>query len=73
MKYLESNLVFGHEGEVWAYYEWEPYNYSCKPQYIIALDPRCIFIHDHFRSIGICLVIPRLLTVQMLYDVSRAA
>lgn len=28
MKYLESNLVFGHEGEVWAYYEWEPYNYS---------------------------------------------
>lgn len=30
IKYLEENLVFGREaGNVWAYYEWQPYNYSC--------------------------------------------
>ena len=30
IKYLEENLVFGQDPEnVWAYYEWQPYNYSC--------------------------------------------
>ena len=29
IKYLEENLVFHHNGTVWAYYEWLPYNYSC--------------------------------------------
>lgn len=30
IRYLEENLVF-HDGtgDVWAYYEWIPYNYSC--------------------------------------------
>lgn len=30
IKYLEENLVFnGRTGDVYAYYEWMPYNYSC--------------------------------------------
>ena len=30
IKYLEENLVFhAQTGDVWAYYEWMPYNYSC--------------------------------------------
>ena len=30
IKYLEENLVFNsRSGEVYAYYEWIPYNYSC--------------------------------------------
>ena len=30
IKYLEDNLVFhARTGDVWAYYEWRPYNYSC--------------------------------------------
>ena len=30
IKYLEENLVFHAQTEdVWAYYEWMPYNYSC--------------------------------------------
>lgn len=30
IKYLENNLVFNNKtGDVYAYYEWMPYNYSC--------------------------------------------
>ncbi|MEL5938196.1 ATP-binding protein [Tetragenococcus halophilus] len=28
VKYLEENLLFNTKGEVFAYYEWAPYNYS---------------------------------------------
>lgn len=28
IKYMEDNLVFNHDGEVFAYYELIPYNYS---------------------------------------------
>ena len=28
VKYLEENLIFNRNGEVWAYYEWLPYNYN---------------------------------------------
>ncbi|HHP9139893.1 TPA: ATP-binding protein [Listeria monocytogenes] len=45
IKYIENNLVFNHDGECFAYYELEPYNYS-------FLSPEEKFqVHDSFRQL----------------------
>lgn len=42
IKYMEDNLVFNHDGEVFAYYELIPYNYS-----FLSSDEK-IQVHDNF-------------------------
>ncbi|HBI1783320.1 TPA: ATP-binding protein [Enterococcus faecalis] len=45
IKYIENNLVFNHDGECFAYYEFIPYNYS-------FLSPEEKFqVHDSFRQL----------------------
>lgn len=45
IKYIENNLIFNHDNEVFAYYELVPYNYS-------FLSPeQKLQIHDAFRQL----------------------
>lgn len=45
IKYIEDNLVFNHDGEVFAYYELIPYNYS-----FLSSDEK-VQVHDNFRQL----------------------
>ena len=45
IKFIDNNLVWNKDGEVFAYYELVPYNYS-------FLSPEQKFIvHDNFRQL----------------------
>ena len=45
IKYIDNNLVWNKDNEVFAYYELIPYNYS-----FLSAEQKCI-VHDSFRQL----------------------
>ncbi len=45
IKYMENNLIWNNDGEVYAYYELLPYNYS-----FLSAEQK-IMIHDSFTQL----------------------